>query len=35
MTDASGAQIGDTVKYSPFGEARAAVNIPTDKLFTG
>jgi RHS repeat-associated protein len=35
MTDASGAQIGTTVKYLLFGEARATVTIPTDKLFTG
>jgi hypothetical protein len=35
MTDANGAQIGATVKYLPFGEARAIVNVPTDKLFTG
>jgi hypothetical protein len=33
-TDATGAQIGATVKYLSFGEARAAVNVPTDKLFT-
>jgi RHS repeat-associated protein len=35
MTDSVGAQIGNTVKYLPFGEARATVTIPTDKLFTG
>ena len=35
MTDSSGAQIGDTVKYLPFGQAHAAIDIPTDKLFTG
>jgi RHS repeat-associated protein len=35
MTDASGNQIDTTVKYLPFGEARATVTIPTDKLFTG
>jgi RHS repeat-associated protein len=35
MTDANGSQIGNTVKYLPFGQARATVNVPTDKLFTG
>jgi RHS repeat-associated protein len=35
MTDSGGTQIGNTVKYLPFGEARAIVNVPTDKLFTG
>jgi len=35
MTDSLGTQVGATVKYLPFGEARASVNIPTDKLFTG
>lgn len=35
MTSSSGAQIGDTVKYLPFGESRASIDIPTDKLFTG
>jgi RHS repeat-associated protein len=35
MTDSAGVQIGATVKYLPFGEARADVDIPTDKLFTG
>jgi RHS repeat-associated protein len=35
MTDNVGAQIGATIKYLPFGEARATVTIPTDKLFTG
>jgi hypothetical protein len=35
MTDGAGSQIGNTVKYLPFGEARATINVPTDKLFTG
>jgi RHS repeat-associated protein len=35
MTDSAGVQIDTTVKYLPFGGARASVNIPTDKLFTG
>jgi len=35
MTDALGAQVGSTVKYLPFGEARNTVTVPTDKLFTG
>jgi RHS repeat-associated protein len=35
MTDASGNQIGNTVKYLPFGEARANITVPTEKLFTG
>jgi RHS repeat-associated protein len=35
MTDQTGNQIGDTVKYLPFGETRANPNIATDKLFTG
>jgi RHS repeat-associated protein len=35
MTDSSGNQIGDTVKYLPFGETRANPDIPLDKLFTG
>jgi len=35
MTDALGNQEGSTVKYLPFGEARATIDIPTDKLFTG
>ncbi|OGO22448.1 MAG: hypothetical protein A2144_04365 [Chloroflexi bacterium RBG_16_50_9] len=34
MTDASGAQIGETMKYLPFGETRAGA-VPTDKKFTG
>jgi len=35
MTDALGNQLGNTVKYLPFGETRATIDIPTDKLFTG
>jgi RHS repeat-associated protein len=35
MTDNTGNQIGTTVKYLPFGETRATVTVPTDKLFTG
>jgi RHS repeat-associated protein len=35
MTDSSGNQIGAAVKYLPFGEARSAIDIPVDKLFTG
>jgi RHS repeat-associated protein len=35
MTDNAGNQIGTTVKYLPFGETRANVTVPTDKLFTG
>jgi RHS repeat-associated protein len=35
MTNQTGNQIGDTVKYLPFGETRANPDIPTDKLFTG
>jgi RHS repeat-associated protein len=34
MTNNSGSQIGTKVKYLPFGGTRA-VNVPTDKLFTG
>jgi RHS repeat-associated protein len=35
MTDNAGNQIGTAVKYLPFGETRASVTVPTDKLFTG
>jgi len=35
MTDSLGTQVGSTVKYLPFGESRATIDIPTDKLFTG
>jgi RHS repeat-associated protein len=35
MTDKNGIQIGSTVKYLPFGQARASIDVPTDKLFTG
>jgi hypothetical protein len=34
MTDSSGAQIGETVKYLPFGETLTGA-VPTDKKFTG
>ncbi|MBN1162112.1 MAG: RHS repeat-associated core domain-containing protein [Dehalococcoidales bacterium] len=34
MTDASGAQIDETMKYLPFGEIIMG-NVPTDKKFTG
>jgi YD repeat-containing protein len=34
MTNTSGAQVGTTVKYLPFGETRSGT-VPTDKLFTG
>jgi RHS repeat-associated protein len=34
MTDASGQQVGTTVKYLPFGGTRSG-SVPTDKLFTG
>ena len=35
MTDSIGDRFGDTVKYLPFGQARATITITTDKLFTG
>jgi len=35
MTDSLGTQVGSTVKYLPFGEAKSTVTVPTDKLFTG
>jgi RHS repeat-associated protein len=35
MTDNTGAQVGDTVKYLPFGVCRNSPDLPTDKLFTG
>ena len=34
MTDSTGAQVGATMKYYPFGAARSGY-IPTDKKFTG
>jgi RHS repeat-associated protein len=35
MTDNTGTQVGDTVKYLPFGVCRNSPDLPTDKLFTG
>jgi RHS repeat-associated protein len=35
LTSENGAQVGNTVKYLPFGSCRNSPDLPTDKLFTG